>query len=105
MTYLKAGIKPEWVSQTDRTVDASDAWMEATDPENERGEVCMAHMRQVTVPCIDERHECFNGTGFELIGISVRDTTGTFYGDREWATKMLGVDVIWHLEEYEMEAA
>lgn len=105
MTYLRAGIKPDWLAATDRTVEADDQWQEATDPQNERGEECLAHLKRIDVPCYEARHGCFDGAGFELLGLSIRDTTGTIYRDRAWAMKILGPDAVWHIEQHESEAA
>lgn len=105
MTYLRAGIKPDWTRKADRITDMSDAWMEMMDPENERGEVCMAFLEAVDVPCYNAREGCFDAPGFRLIGISIEDTTGKIYRDRDWCHKILGADVIWRVEASEMETA
>ena len=106
MTYLRAGIKPDWIGKADRAVNVSDMWMEATDPQNERGEVCMAYLAS-TVPLT---HYPMEGgpdprDGMELLGISIEDTTGTIYRNRAWAQKVLGVDAVWKIEQHEMETA
>ena len=104
MTYLTATNKPDWLRRADRRVDMSDVWQEQTDPAAERGEVCEAIFQRVDVPCVDERHACFNAGGMTLIGIAITDTGGTIYRDRAWAIKMLGVDAVWRVEDCEMEA-
>lgn len=101
---LKAPQAVNPFTHADRVVDISDAWREQTDPNNERGEVCLAYFASEKVPCQNERHECFTGDGLALIGISVRDNSGTVYRGREWAVKMLGTDTVWQIELYEMEA-
>lgn len=105
MTYKTANQLPAWVKQTDRRVDMSDVWMEHTDPENERGEVCEALLVAATIPCYNAREGCYNADGFELIGVAVQDEVGTIYRDREWALKMMGLDAVSHVEDHEMEAA
>ncbi|MHA7852222.1 hypothetical protein [Roseovarius sp.] len=104
MTYLNATITPDWTRREDRRVDVSDVWQEQTDPNNERGEVCEAIFERVDVPCIDERHRCFDADGFTLIGIAITDECGTVYRDRAWALKMLGADAVWRVEDCKMEA-
>jgi hypothetical protein len=104
MTYKTANQKPAWMKHIDRRVDVSDIWMEHTDPENERGEICEALFTSASVPCYAAREGCFDMPGFELVGIAVRDEGGAIYRDREWAMKMLGADAVWRIEAGEMEA-
>lgn len=105
MTYTTAGQKPDWLRRADRRIDISDVWMEQTDRDYERGEVCEAFFERVDLPCIDELSHCFDADGMKLIGIAVIDECGTIYRDRSWAIKMLGVDAVWRVEDCEMEAA
>jgi len=105
MTYMTSAQTPDWLRRVDRRIDVSDVWMEQTDPDNERGEVCEALFERVDLRCIDELSHCFDADGMNLIGIAVTDECGTIYRNREWAIKMLGVDAIWRVEDSEMEAA
>lgn len=45
LTAARLGLAspPMWARNADTTSDASDEWRVATDPHNERGEVCTAH--------------------------------------------------------------
>ena len=109
MTYLEADVTPDWVTYADRVTDISDVWAEATDPEQERGEVCMAYFDAATPvrqrPSGDyPTDKPFDAAdGMRLVGIAIVDTTGTIYRGREWATKVLGPDTVWNVERYEME--
>lgn len=98
---------PAWLDQTHRETDATDLWQEATDPCNEYGEVCTAHLMRTDVDCMDERHRCYTGSGFTLLGIAVQEGygNGVKYYDRDEAAAILGTDAIWHIEAHEMECA
>jgi len=89
---------------TDHTADISDAWMEATDPENERGEVVMGHFNRVSVDCYAPREGCYARDGYELASISIEDTSGTVTRNRYWAMKMLGYEAITRIENAESAA-
>lgn len=47
--------RPHWL-QADSTADATDWWLELTDPENERGEVCTAYFDHAEETGLDDTH-------------------------------------------------
>lgn len=46
---LGIAAQPAWARLPDSTLDVSDDWMTATDPQNERGELCTAHFDHAQV--------------------------------------------------------
>jgi len=92
MLYQPINHPPSWAI-ADRVIDITDAWLEQTDPENERNEVCLAYLHS-------EKYD----DGMRVAGIAIEDNDGTTYRNRDWAVKILGADAIWRVEEWEMEA-
>ena len=88
---------------TDHTADISDAWQETTDPENERGEVVVGFFNRVPVDCYAAREGCFTRDGYELVSVSIEDTSGTVTRNRDWAMKMMGYEAITRIEDAESE--
>lgn len=84
---------PKW-TVCDREVDITDIWLEETDPQNERGESATAYL---TANKYDD--------GMEVAGIAIEEPEGDkTYRDREAASRILGWDAIYRVEQYEMQA-
>jgi hypothetical protein len=86
--------EPAW-TDADRIIDITDIWQEVMDPENERGEVCMAYLHRDRPGDESER--------FELRGISISDGT-PIYWNREKTLFVLGYDEVCRAEDLEWEA-
>ena len=71
----------------DHVADLSDMWMEETDPENERGEVCTG-LFDVSL----------DGETVTLVGLIVEDENGESLRNREFALVALGADRVTALE-------
>ena len=100
---LAARIRPDWAI-CDRVTDITDIWQDMTDPIGERDEICEAYLHTEPAEFMNERHEVVYGTSFALRGICITDATGPEYHDRDWATRVLGMDGIWRAEVLEMVA-
>lgn len=96
--------KPTWATIYDRSIDVSDCWMEATDPENEFGEECTVFMDASEAEFWTSDGAVYRDD-LTVTGIAVTDSHGTTYYDREWTVRTLGMDWIWRIEQHEMEAA
>ncbi|MDP5216721.1 hypothetical protein Q5Y75_05780 [Ruegeria sp. 2205SS24-7] len=103
MPFDRHHTRPDWTI-CDRKVDMSDVWIEEMDPEGERGEEVTAFMDSADLIASNDRHEDVHVTGMKLVGICISDGSTPVYRDREWCVNKLGVDVVWRVEEYEMEA-
>ena len=86
----------------DSYCDISDNWMEATDPENERGEEVTAFFDHDGVPADDEeRNRLTFVPECRMIGIRIKGDHGTIiHRSREWAVKMMGQEAVWAVEEH-----
>ncbi len=86
-------IAPDWVV-CDRELDITDVWLEETDPENERGESATAFLKA-------NKYD----DGMEVAGIAIEEPEGDkTYREREAASRLIGWDAIYRIEQYEMQA-
>ena len=88
--------KPDW-TLCDKTADLSDVWAEESRISD--GEDCTGYFHAYDIPAIDERHECFDTTGYELRGISVTDGYGTTFYGRDWLLRAWGYGTVMSIEE------
>ncbi len=86
-------VIPNWVV-CDRELDITDIWLEETDPENERGETATAFLKA-------NKHD----DGMEIAGIAIEEPEGDkTYREREAASRLIGWDAVYRIEQYEMMA-
>ena len=83
----------------DHEADITDAWVEETDPDNERGETCRAYFRAEPCKFTNWRHEDVRGAEYVLTGICA----GGQYFDRAHAIGFLGFDAVCRIEDAETE--
>lgn len=81
-------VAPRAVELADTTTDATEEWAKERDPENERGELCTAYLD-------------FDGEFTTLVGLSVKDESGTIYFDRMSALRILSTETVYEIEGYE----
>lgn len=86
-------VTPDWVV-CDRVLDITDIWLEETDPENERGESATAYLKA-------NKYD----DGMEVAGIAIEEPEGDkTYRQREAASRLIGWDALYRIEQYEMQA-
>jgi len=98
-----APIKPAW-TLCDMTLDLTDNWMEATDPENEWGEECTGYFDKEPTAAWDGTGDCWM-TGYTLKGLRIDDGGTPAWIDREGALKILGFRTVHRIEDMMMEDA
>ncbi len=89
--------RPHWL-QADSTADATDWWLDLTDPENERGETCTAYFDHAEDSGLDDTHAHAPVIVPTLMGIAV-ECGGLPCHDREWVIRILGIKAVWRIED------
>lgn len=100
MTYHPATIaanRPHWL-QADSTADATDWWLELTDPENKYGETCTAYFDHAEDSGLDDTHAHAPVILPTLMGVAV-ESDGVSYLDREWLLDVFRAEDVWRIED------